>query len=190
LKHDIFDPPIVSGDFLITTMEEYRILGKFVATHGVQGELVLKHELGKKSVLKGLTVLFIEMKKDDLLPYFIESVKLKNEVELYVKLEGIETPEAGRPLTRKTVWLPTEQFLSYASSSAPSTMVGFHIINNGEDIGEVLEVIEQPHQLLCRLDIAGKEALIPVHEATLSRIDKRLKKIFVSLPDGLLEIYQ
>ena len=170
-------------------MEEYRTLGKFVATHGVQGELVLKHVLGKRSALKGLTVMFIEIKKDELLPYFVESLKVKNEEEIFVKLEGINTPEAGKVVTQKTVWLPVNQFQTYATSRTPSSMVGFHIINDGADLGEVLEIFEQPHQLLCRLDIAGKEVLIPVHEATLSKIDKKQKKIFVSLPDGLLEIY-
>ncbi len=57
-------------------------------------------------------------------------------------------------------------------------------------LGKILEVIEQPHQLLCRIEINGKEALIPLHEETIIKIDKRKQQVIVSLPPGLLEIYQ
>ena len=60
---------------------------------------------------------------------------------------------------------------------------------NGEDIGEILEVIEQPHQLLCRIDWKGKEALIPIHEESLVKIDKKNKIVVVNLPDGLLDVF-
>jgi 16S rRNA processing protein RimM len=57
-------------------------------------------------------------------------------------------------------------------------------------LGEVIEVIEQPHQLLCVVLIDNKEVLIPVHEEFLKKLDKKNKKIYVSLPDGLLDIYK
>ena len=49
-----------------------------MATFGFNGEMVLKHHLGKKTSLRGLETLFIEKQKDELLPYFIESVKIKS----------------------------------------------------------------------------------------------------------------
>jgi 16S rRNA processing protein RimM len=51
-------------------------------------------------------------------------------------------------------------------------------------------VIEQPHQLLCRISLNGKEALIPVHQETLQKIDKQGKRVMVELPDGLLDIFR
>jgi 16S rRNA processing protein RimM len=36
----------------------------------------------------------------------------------------------------------------------------------------------------------GKEALIPLHEDSLEKLDVTNRKVFVTLPDGLLEIYQ
>jgi 16S rRNA processing protein RimM len=54
-----------------------------VAVHGLRGELVLKHELGKKSSLKDVKAIFIEDKKDSFLPWFVESTKIKSENETY-----------------------------------------------------------------------------------------------------------
>lgn len=63
------------------------------------------------------------------------------------------------------------------------------MINAGEEIGEIVEVIEQPLQVLCKIIYHGNEALIPIHEESLEKIDKKKKQVYVNLPDGLLEIY-
>jgi 16S rRNA processing protein RimM len=64
------------------------------------------------------------------------------------------------------------------------------MINDGENLGEILEVIEQPHQILCSILLNNKEALIPIHEDSLEKIDKKNRQVFVKLPDGLLDIYR
>lgn len=170
-------------------MAEYYKIGKLVAVHGLQGELVLKHELGKKTSLKGLQALFIEDKKNSFLPWFIASTKIKSEEEIYIKLEGADTREAAMKLTPKECWLPEPDFKKFAAKSAPVSLLGYTIINNGESLGEILEVIEQPHQVLCRLEIQSKEVLIPIHEGSLEKIDHRKKQVLVQLPEGLLDVY-
>ena len=170
-------------------MIEYFKIGKFVTVHGLTGELLLKHSFGKKTSLKGLQAIFIEEKKDSFIPWFIESAKSKNEEETYIKLEGIDTREAATKFTQKEIWLPEPDFKKFAAKSAPAGLLGYTIINEKETVGEILEVIEQPHQLLCRLDIGGKEVLIPINESTLQKIDHKKKQVIVLLPDGLLDIY-
>ena len=170
-------------------MSEYISIGKLVATFGIKGEMVLRHHLGKKSALKGLETAFIEDKRDAFLPYFIESARIKNEEELYIKFEGINTREAALKLVQKPLWLTADEFHKHAGASAPISLLGFHAIHAGEDLGEILEVIEQPHQLLCRIEINGKEVLLPVHEDTLQKIDKKKKQVHLQLPDGLLDVF-
>lgn len=170
-------------------MTSYTNIGKLAAVHGVKGHFVLSHSLGKKTTLKGLNVLFVEVKRDEMLPYFIEEVQIKSESESYVKLEGINTREEARPLVQKQVWMTEDMFQKFASKSAPISMLGFHIIDQGKDLGEILEVIEQPHQLLCRIDWNGKEALIPINEDFLLKVDARKKQVLVELPDGLMDIF-
>ncbi|MBL7697848.1 MAG: 16S rRNA processing protein RimM [Chitinophagaceae bacterium] len=171
-------------------MVNYCSIGKFVATFGLNGEIVLKHHLGKKTSLKDLETLYIEKNKDELLPYFIQSAKIKNEDEVFVKIEGINTKEAARTLVQKQVWLTEDVFQKYAGKSAPISLLGYHIIHENNDLGEILEVIEQPHQVLCRINLEGKDALIPVHKETLQKIDKKAKRVLVDLPDGLLDIFR
>jgi len=172
-------------------MNEYFKIGKLAASFGLKGELVLKHSLGKKTSLKGLETIFLEDRKDNFMPYFIEAASVKNDTEVFIKLEGIDSKETARKLTPKEVWLTAEDFKIFAAGSAPIAMLGFHLINDDdEDLGEIIEVIEQPHQILCRIELNKKEAYIPLHEETIRKIDKKKQQVIVSLPPGLLEIYQ
>ena len=171
-------------------MTEYFKIGKFVSTFGLKGELVLKHNLGKKTSLKGLHAIFIEEKKESFIPWFIESTKIKNEEELYVKLEGIATKEQATKLAQKQVWLPETDFKKFSSKTSPINLLGYEIIENNKSLGKILEVIEQPHQILCRIEYQGKEAYIPLHEETILKIDKKKQQVIVALPEGLLEIYE
>lgn len=168
---------------------EYFKAGKLVAAHGLKGELVLKHALGKKTSLKGLQAVFIEDKKDSFLPWFVEAATIKNETETYLKLEGADTREAAMKLVQKEIWLTETDFKKFAAKNSPSSILGYTIINEKEPLGEILEVIEQPHQLLCRLKIKSKEVLIPLNESTIEKTDHKKKQVIVTLPEGLLDIY-
>ncbi|MEO7523248.1 MAG: 16S rRNA processing protein RimM [Ferruginibacter sp.] len=170
-------------------MPQYFKIGKFAASYGLNGELVLQHGLGKKTTLKGLETVFIEQTKDNFLPYFIENTSIKSDTETYIKLEGIDSKEIARKLTPKEVWLEDTDFKKFTAKAAPIALLGYSIIDGNTDLGEIIEVIEQPHQILCTILYKGKEALIPVHEANLLKMDKKNKKIYVELPEGLLEIY-
>ena len=175
-------------NFIFAAMEYFKI-GKLVAVHGLKGELLLKHELGKKTTLKGLRAIFTEEKKNSFLPWFIETTKLKSAEELILKLETIESREAAIKLVQKEIWLPEADFKLFAAKNSPVNLLGYTIINDSTPLGEILEVIEQPHQLLCRLEINKKEVLVPLHEEFLQKIDHNKKQVIVTLPEGLLEIY-
>ncbi len=171
-------------------MNNYRNIGRLVAVFGLQGELILQHRLGAKTSLKGLKTVFLEEKKDELLPWFVESTRIKGPEDLYIKLEGLDTKEAARRVVQKEVWLTEADFAAHAPKSAPISFVGYRLLDGNQDLGEILEVIEQPHQVLCRIDLEGKEALIPMHEGTLRKVDPKKREVHVILPDGLLDIYR
>jgi len=168
---------------------QYINIGKIAGAHGLKGDVVLKHALGKKTTFKGLKAIFIKDKSGSFLPWFPEGSKIKNDSETYLKLEGINTVEEAKKLAQKEVWLAEADFKKYASGSAPISLLGYTLIEGDKELGEIEEIIEQPHQVLCRLHIEQKEVFIPLHEETLKKVDAKNKKLFVELPDGLLDVY-
>jgi 16S rRNA processing protein RimM len=163
--------------------------GKLVAVHGLKGELILKHELGKKTSLKDVKAIFIEDKKDSFFPWFIETAKARAADEVLLKLESIDTREAAAKISQKEIWLTEEDFKRLSAKTAPANLLGYTIINYKDRLSEVLEVIEQPHQLLCRIELNKKEVLIPINEHFLKKIDHKKKEVFMELPEGLIEVY-
>ena len=164
-------------------------IGKIVASFGLQGEMIIKHGLGRKTDLKGLAVLFISDKADNQLPYFVQTVKAKNHEEVFVQVEGIDSKEKAQLYLKRNVWLKREDFEKFAAPAASISLLGFTIVEEGKKIGEITEVIEQPHQVLCTVLVGDKEAYIPLHEESLLKIDRKKKEVHVELPEGLLDIY-
>jgi 16S rRNA processing protein RimM len=170
-------------------LEDAVSVGKIVATIGIKGDVLLTHGLGGKTDFNNLEALLIEVQKGSFLPFFIASGKAKSTTETQIKLESIDTREEAKALLQKNVWLPEKEFNKLVKPDAIIALMGYMIVEDGTSIGLISEIIEQPHQILCAVMVKGKEALIPLNESTLVRIDRKGKKVFVSLPAGLLDIY-
>lgn len=149
----------------------------------------MEHHLGEEVCFDNIKALFIEEGQGRFIPYFLETGKSRKEGEMLILLEGITTPEKARLLVRKKVWLPEQDVKQIASASAPIGWLGFDVYDEKKLLGKVLEVIEQPAQILLRLEINEKEVLVPLNESTLVRIDLKKQRIQVELPEGLLDIY-
>jgi 16S rRNA processing protein RimM len=156
---------------------------------GLKGDLIVQHHLGKKISISKIKIIFLEQRKDELLPYFVENIRKKKEDELFMKLEGIDTKEAGTRFLRRDVWMKEEEMPMHIQKNNPIGWVGYRVLDQGKDLGPILEVIEQPHQVLCRIEINTKEVLIPINEQSLDKVDHKNRTVLLTLPDGLLEVY-
>lgn len=169
-------------------MTNYINIGKIVATHGISGEMILRHNLGKKTDFKDIKAFFIEDVPGSFLPYFPTQIRAKNDAEVLLNLEGIQTKEKARILLQKQIWITEADFTKNASSSAPITLLGYIVYDGDQSLGEVLEVIEQPHQILCRIQYKEHDdILIPINEQSMVSIDRKHKKLLLDLPEGLIE---
>jgi 16S rRNA processing protein RimM len=170
-------------------MESPIRIGVIVASHGLAGDLLLQHELGRSSDFKGVEAFLVGNDPARLIPYFPVSVKPKSDSESLLRLEGVATREQAKAFLRKSVWIPEAQARSLASENAPLQLLDYHVIDGDTDLGPILEVVEMPTQALLRLDIEGKEVLIPLHPDNLISIDHVNRRIVLEIPDGLLDVY-
>lgn len=90
---------------------------------------------------------------------------------------------------RREVWLKEEEIQTHTQKNNPIGWVGYRVLDQEKDLGPILEVIEQPHQILCRLEIETKEVLIPINDNTLQKVDHKNRMVLLTLPEGLLEVY-
>jgi 16S rRNA processing protein RimM len=164
-------------------------IGKIVATHGVQGDLILSHVIGHSRWMKRDAILFLELNKGSFIPFFVKESKANTDNEYVVRLEDVATVEAGKRLIGKQVYLKEEEMVEHAAST-PLAWIGFKLIDKQKgDIGNIHDMMQTPTQWLATLMVGDKEVLIPLIEQTIEKIDARKKTIYVNLPDGLMEIY-
>lgn len=170
-------------------MNQYYEVGKLVATFGIKGQLILQHTLQKNATLKDVHCIFIAEKKDSFLPYFLEYAHKKNEQELLIKIEMINTKEEATSLLKKKIWFAEKDFKKYADANSLLYLLGFTVIVEQKKIGEIVEIIDNTVQQLAKIIIAKKEVFIPLHSQVIIQIDIVHKEVQLALPEGLLDVY-
>jgi len=171
------------------TEMKYERIGKIVAVSGLNGEVMLQHFLGKKNTFKNVRAIFLEMQNNSYLPYFIESGKANTDDRTILKFDEVNSKEAAKVLLQKNAYLLPADFEKNVAEKAPVSIIGYEVIHEKKKLGNIENIIEYPQQVLLQVQMNGKEILIPLHEETLLKIDRKKKIVFVQLPDGLLEIF-
>ncbi len=164
-------------------------IGKIVATHGLQGALILTHVLENSNWLKKGDKLFLEINKGSHIPYFVSTCKKGKTGEYIITVDDVITVQESKKLVTKSVYVE-EETISMFSKQSPLLWVGFTIIDVQKgDIGNIDDILFTGTQWLAKLKIEKKEVLIPLIEQTIQKIDVKNRIIEMELPEGLLDIY-
>lgn len=164
-------------------------VGKIVAVHGLQGAVVLKQIIDSKDWLKKGDILFIELKRESFIPYFVETAKSASGDEYIITLDDISSPEDAKPLVNKTVYA-NEEVLEAAKVDSPLLYIGFNLVDKQKGgLGMIEDVMLVGRQWIAKLTIEGKEVLVPLAEDMILDVNMKNRFIRMDLPDGLVEIY-
>jgi 16S rRNA processing protein RimM len=67
---------------------------------------------------------------------------------------------------------------------------GYSVTVEGYGIlGNIVEIMDYPGQLIARVIVDEKEVLFPLNEDFIMKLDVVAKSITLRLPEGLLDIY-
>lgn len=164
-------------------------IGKLVATHGLNGALILTHVVGNSKWLKNGQVILVEMQKGSHIPYFISQFKANNDKEYVINLEDVDKIESAKKLITKQVYVDEVILADYAKQS-PLLWIGFNVIDKIKgDIGAINDVSQTGYQWLARVIYNKSEVLIPLIDEMIEKVDIKTRTIYVELPEGLLEVY-
>jgi 16S rRNA processing protein RimM len=164
-------------------------IGKIVATHGLQGALVMTHIAGNSKWLKKDDALFLELHKESYIPFFVTQLKVSNEEEYVIQIEEVLNVEAARKLIGKNVFVQEDILEKYVEET-PLLWVGFKMIDKAKgSLGVIEDVMQTASQWLAQLTYKDKEVLVPLVPQTIERVNMKAKTIYVDLPAGLIEVY-
>jgi len=164
-------------------------LGTIIRTHGLKGEIVCSLDTDVPEAYAKLKGFFLEI-NHSLLPYFIKSIRM-NGSEATISLEDITTSDQAAKLKGAGIYLPLEKLPKIAKDEFYwHDMLGAELIDTElGPLGTIEDVIETSGHNLLSFTYQGREVLFPFVKEFVKDFDLKAKKVEITLPDGLLDIY-
>ncbi len=165
------------------------LLGYTIRASGVQGEVVIEMDVDDASRYKKIDSIFIEL-HGSLVPFFVKGTKL-NGKSLTVKLDGIDKPDETRSILKCSVYLPLEKLAKLDDKTFYNhEIVGFEVIDERFGIvGIAEEILDRMMQPVIKIRSGKNEVMIPLSDGAIKKVDRAEKKLYVTSPEGLIEIY-
>jgi len=164
-------------------------LGFVSKTQGYKGMLILHLEVDFPESYCNLESVYV-LKNNKLIPFFIEEISILHKGFARVKFEDVNNEEDARALVKCKLYLPIETLPALESNQFYyHEIIGFTVSDQKlGDIGIVVEHIDIPGNPQLIVLYQEKEVFVPISDTFYKGIDKDKKIIFVSLPDGLIEV--
>ncbi|MDY5124703.1 MAG: ribosome maturation factor RimM [Prevotella sp.] len=172
---------------MIKLDDVYKI-GRIGKPHGIKGELTMMVEDDVFDRVEGeYLILLID---GILVPFFIEDYRFRSEQSALVKFCDIDTQERASELTGCDVFFPR----SLSDSDDTDTLtwqeaIGYQVADNnsGKTLGTISYIDTSTANTLIELD---NGMLIPAAYEIIKDINTDQRLITMSLPEGLMEIWQ
>ena len=166
----------------------YTEVAYFLKTFGLKGELKVALVDNIDIDLQDQEVIFLK-ERGQHIPYFIEKCDDKDGV-IIVKLEDIDSPEQAKPLCKQKIFIDRKEETSSSEyEEDPNVFIGFKVHNDGAIIGNIDRLESFPQQLMAFISTTrGTEIMIPLNDEFIKEIDEEGAKIFLELPEGLLDL--
>ena len=170
--------------------EGFYYLGKILKPFGSKGHVLVFLDVDEPKRYSRLESVFISVARDQI-PFFIESMDLKQVNKAVIKFEDISSPEDAEPLLGKELYLPLAQLPPLKGKKFYyHEVTGFKVIDElYGDIGILESVAEMPQNDLLRVRKGKKEILIPLNDEVLKRVDRKSRILSIRAPEGLIELY-
>jgi 16S rRNA processing protein RimM len=162
--------------------------GFIIKPHGLKGSLTAKIKEAPLLFPKSGEILFMEQ-NGQAVPYLIENFSSKGDI-VYLKLEGIDTPEQAESLKGTRLLLPREMEPKQAPDSS-DRIIGYEVVDEESGLlGTVIEVLASGTQETLCVKGEKHEILIPfVIPQVVYQINHGECKIFTRCPEGLLDLF-
>lgn len=124
-------------------------------------------------------------------PFLIEGIKVKNNSQLIVKFQDIG-PDDAASYVETVLCLPISALPPLEGNRFYYHEIkGYRMRDEATGFnGICTDVLEYPHQALFQIESEGREILVPIVDAFIQSVDRQTKTIHLTLPEGLLEIFE
>lgn len=165
-------------------------LGKIVRKHSFKGEVVAKLDTDEPELYENLESVFITL-GNDLVPFFLEESLLQKGNQLRIKFEDIDSEEAADTILGSALYLPLKYLPKLTGNKFYfHEIIGFDIEDENYGlVGVITGVNDTSAQPLFEINSNGIDVFIPMIDDFIKKVDREHKKIIVTTPEGLIDLY-
>jgi 16S rRNA processing protein RimM len=170
---------------------KYTRVGWVKDAHGLRGELFVRLQAKTADWLTDDLTLHLEKEGGLTAEFSVEKAKPFKD-GLIVKLEGMNDRTAAEGWKRAQVSIPAELLVAEPGERVfLEQLMGFSVLDGGVVVGRVVGFGTNGSQDLLRVDRGdGREALVPLVDDFIERLDFDNGQIHMTLPPGLLDVDQ
>ena len=160
-------------------------IGFISKLNGYKGELVLITE--DDDVVREK---FLFMKMDGIpVPFFVEDIFEKSG-NFIVKLEDVNDEFFAQRFLNHDVFVERKGRKKNAEPVSAHELLDYHIIDSTfGDLGPIIRIEDFPQQEIAICNLKDREIMVPLNDEFIDDIDDELKHVFVTLPEGLIDLY-
>ena len=167
--------------------DEYFNLGVISKVFSFKGEIVARLDVEVPNLFDNLPAIFLE-EKGNLVPYFVEKLDPQINGFVRIKFRGIDTQEQAKKILKCLLYLPDNLLPKLKEDEFYfHEIVGFTAFDEDDkEVGEIVEVYDLPNNPVADILINGKEVLVPLN--LMIELDKKNQKIYIEIPEGLVDL--
>jgi|SRR5690606_2319233 len=167
----------------------YFRIGYFTKTRGLKGELQLFFDFDDPDSLD-LDSIYIEIDRQ-LVPFFVTSYRLQANQTGYFFIEEIDHIDQAQDIVHKNVFLPdSKKPIRNEDEFYIDDLKGFEVIEATHGrLGVIDQIDEYPQQYIATVLFNSKQVMFPLSDDFITEVDEHNKKLHISLPEGLIDIY-
>lgn len=165
-------------------------LGKIVSKHSFKGEVLIKLDTDEPEAYENMESVFVLL-GGNLIPFFIKKSQLHRSELLRVRFEEVANEADADRIMGSEVYLPLK-FLPKLTGNKfyYHEVIGFSLQDSLHgNIGIIQSINDTTAQALFEVLKDGKQLLIPINDHIITKVDRETKTIFVTTPDGLVDLY-
>ncbi|WP_299164435.1 ribosome maturation factor RimM [uncultured Eudoraea sp.] len=170
--------------------EDCFYLGKIVSKHSFKGEVLVKLDTDEPGIYENMESVFVSI-GNNLVPFFIEKCYLHKSNLLRIRFEEISSEADADRIIGSNLYLPLK-FLPKLSGNKfyYHEIIGFTVMDKQHgNIGVITGVNDSVSQVLFEVEKDDKQLLIPVADNIIQKVDRDVKTIYVTTPEGLVDLY-
>ncbi|APA64705.1 MAG: ribosome maturation factor RimM [Maribacter dokdonensis] len=170
--------------------EDCFYLGNIVSKYSFKGEVLVKLDTDDPEIYENMESVFVSL-GNNLVPFFIKRCRLHKSNLLRIDFEEVKSESDADRIMKSGLYLPLTMLPKLTGNKFYyHEIIGFAMIDSVHgDIGIIQSVNDTTAQALFEVEKDGAQLLIPISDDIITKVDRENKRILVTTPEGLVDLY-